>query len=80
MAVRIADKITSTPTIAAATALSQLGLVHGPSTAWSLHSSRRKTVALGSSTPARAWTAVVIVPSGAPGISTIAAARTTIVA
>jgi hypothetical protein len=39
-----------------------------------LHSSSRKTVALGRRTPASAWTEVVITPSGAPGISTIAAA------
>jgi len=42
-----------------------------------LHSSNKNTLALGSSTPARAWTLVVISPSGAPGISTIAAATTT---
>ena len=35
-------------------------------------------LALGNSRPARACTAVVIKPSGAPGISTIAAANTTI--
>ena len=40
----------------------------------SVHSSNRKVLALGSSRPARAWTAVVIRPSGAPGVSTIPAA------
>ena len=49
-------------------------LTHGPSTAWSVHSSSRYTVALGSSTPARAWTPSVSSPSGEPGISTIVAA------
>ncbi len=60
-----------------ATAFSQGLLTHGPSTARSLHSSSRKTVALGSSTPASACTAVTISPSGALGISTIPAARAT---
>jgi hypothetical protein len=74
VAVRIAERITSTPTIAVVIALSQPGFVHGPSTALSLHSSSRNTAADGSSTPASAWTAVVIVPSGAPGINTLAIA------
>ena len=39
--------------------LSQRELTHGPRTARSLQSKRRNTVALGSSTPARAWTALV---------------------
>ena len=53
-------------------------LTQGPSTARSLHRRTRKTVALGSSVPASAWTAVVMRPSGACGISTIAAATATI--
>ena len=47
--------------------LSHLGLTHGPSTSRSLHSSSRKTLADGSRRPARAWTLVVIRPSGASG-------------
>ena len=50
---------------------------HGPSTSLSLQSSSRKSVALGSSTPARTWTPSVISPSGEPGISTIVAAPPT---
>jgi hypothetical protein len=80
VAVRIAERMTSTPTITLASAFSQPGLVHGPRTALSLQSSKRNTVADGSSTPARACTTLVIVPKGAPGMSTIAAARITIVA
>ena len=56
------------------------GLRHGPSTSGSLQSSSRKTLALGSSTPARAWTDSVITPSGAPGISTMPAAAAIIAA
>jgi hypothetical protein len=73
VAIRISDSSTSVATITLASTLSQPGLRHGPSTSRSLHSSSRKTVALGSSTPASACTAVVITPSGAWGISTIAA-------
>ena len=61
----------------AARALSHLELTQGPRTSRSLHKSSRKTLALGSSSPARAWTLVVISPSGAPGISTSAAAPIT---
>ena len=55
-------------------AFSQRPFTHGPSTALSLQSSSRNTVALGSSTPASVCTASVSSPSGAPGVSTIAAA------
>ena len=75
--IRIADSIRSAPTITDETAFSQVLLTHGPSTARSLHSSTANTVALGSMIPASAWTAVVISPSGARGMSTIAAARAT---
>ena len=61
-----------------ATALSHDRFTHGPSTSGSLHNSSRKTLALGSNSPASACTAVVINPSGAPGMSTIAAAAATI--
>ncbi|SHT60386.1 Uncharacterised protein [Mycobacteroides abscessus subsp. abscessus] len=44
----------------------------------SLHSNSRNTLALGSSKPARACTAVVMSPSGAFGISTMAAPTPTI--
>ena len=60
-----------------ASTFSQRGFTHGPSTSRSLQSSSRNALALGSSTPARAWTAVVIRPSGAPGMSTMAAATAT---
>ena len=62
----------------AATQFSQGRFTHGPNTCRSLHNSSRKTLALGSSRPANAWTAVVIRPSGAPGMRTIAAASATI--
>ncbi len=58
--------------------LSQRRFTHGPSTSRSLHNSSRNTLALGNSRPASACTAVVINPSGAPGISTMAAAAATI--
>ena len=74
MVIRISESSTSTDTITLATAFSHGRLRHGPSTSGSLHSSSRNTLADGSSTPASAWTASVITPSGAPGISTIAAA------
>src|SRR5205807_10432788 len=53
-------------------------LTQGPSTARSLYRRTRKTVALGSSVPASAWTAVVMRPSGACGIRPIAAATASI--
>src|SRR5215469_2865425 len=74
----VPDSKSRTPTITPATTLSHRVLVHGPSTSGSLHSNSRNTLALGSSTLASACTAVVSNPSGAPGISTIAAASTTI--
>ena len=54
--------------------LSQRLLTHGPSTALSLQSSSRNTVALGSSTPASVWTALVSSPAARPGVRTSAAA------
>ena len=74
---RISESTSIAPTITPATALSHGLLTHGPSTWRSLHRSTANTVALGSMIPARAWTAVVIRPSGAWGMSTIAAAITT---
>ena len=61
-----------------ATTLSHGRLTQGPRTSLSLQSNRRKTVALGRSTPASAWTLVVIRPRGAPGMSTMIAAAATI--
>ncbi len=78
VAIRIPDNSSSTPTMSPATQFSQGRFTHGPNTSGSLHSSSRNTLALGSSSPARACTAVVINPSGAPGMSTIAAASATI--
>ena len=75
--VRSVESTTRVPTTSAASAFSQRGLTHGPSTSWSLHGSSRNTVALGRSTPASACTPIVISPSGAPGISTIIAASAT---
>ena len=49
-------------------------LTQGPRTARSLHSSSRNTVAASSSTPASAWTPSMMRPSGARGMSTMAAA------
>ena len=49
-----ADSARKVTVIESAMMFSQRGLTQGPSTARSLHSSSRNTVALGSSTPARA--------------------------
>src|SRR2546421_10616591 len=75
---RTRDSTSSALTMTPATALSHGRLTHGPRTAGALHSKSANTVALGSITPASAWTAVVIKPSGAYGMSTIEAARATI--
>src|SRR6267143_6263978 len=74
---RISDSTSIAATITPATALSQGLFTQGPSTARSLQSSTANTVALGSMIPASAWTAVVIRPNGARGMSTMAAARAT---
>ena len=76
--IKMSDSTNRTETMKVATTLSQGRLTHGPSTALSLHSRSRNTVALGRRIPARACTAVVMTPSGAPGISTMVAARATI--
>ena len=60
--------------MATARAFSHGRFTHGPSTALSLHKSRRNTEAEGSSTPARACTTMVMMPKGARGMSTIAPA------
>jgi hypothetical protein len=75
-----AESMKSKPTMTVASAFSQGRFTQGPSTARSLQSSSRKMLALGSSTPASAWTATVMTPSGAPGMSTIAPAEPTIAA
>ncbi len=77
VAMRTSDIISRIETMPVATTLSQGRFTQGPSTSLSLHSIRRKTVALGRRTPARAWTPVVMTPSGAPGMITMAAASTT---
>jgi len=77
VAARMSDSTTSTPTITEATAFNHGLLTCGPSTARSLHSSTRNTVALGRRMPASACTARVSSPSGAFGMSTIPAATTT---
>ena len=74
---RVPDRVSSTPMMMVARMFSQRGLTQGPRTSGSLHSSSRNTLALGSSTPARACTLVVIRPSGACGIRTMPAATTT---
>ena len=74
---RIAESTSIVLTIAPATKLSHGLFTHGPSTARSLQSRTAKTVVLGSMIPASACTAVVMSPSGARGISTIAAATAT---
>ena len=51
-AIRISDSMIRPAITAAAKALVARLLTHGPRTALSLHSISRKTVALGSSTPA----------------------------
>ena len=68
------DSVTSAAMTAEVNALVFAELTQGPSTALSLHSMSRKTVAAGSSTPASTCTPSVISPSGEPGMSTIAAA------
>ena len=78
VAIRIPESSSRVPTISTATQLSHARLTQGPNTSRSLHNSSRNTLALGNSSPARACTAVVISPSGAPGISTMTAASTTI--
>src|SRR5437899_3070182 len=74
---RTAESTIIVLTIRPATAFSHGRLTHGPSTARSLHSRTAKTVVLGSMIPASAWTAVVMRPSGAYGMSTMAAASAT---
>src|ERR1700738_4450487 len=61
---RINDSSRSTLTIKVATTFNHGLLTHGPRTSRSLQSNTRKTDALGSRMPARAWTATVIRPSG----------------
>ena len=68
---RISDRTRRTDTITLETMFINGRFTQGPRTSLSLHKSRRKTVALGSSTPASAWTPVVINPRGALGMSTI---------
>jgi hypothetical protein len=77
---RVPDSTSSTEMISPASMFSQRRFVHGPSTSRSLHSSSKNTLALGSSTPASACTAVVSRPSGVPGMSTIPAATKIIAA
>ena len=72
--ISVPERTSSMPTMIPATPLSQPGLTHGPSTSGSLQRSSKKTLADGSRSPARAWTVVVIRPSGAPGMRTIPAA------
>ncbi len=79
VAIRIPDNNSSPLTMMPATMLSQCRLTQGPNTSRSLHRSSKNTLALGRSSPARACTPVVIKPSGAPGISTIVAAMTTMI-
>src|ERR1700736_592945 len=67
-AVRMIDNIRRTAITPPVNRLSQRVLTHGPSTALSLHSSSRNTVALGKSTPASVCTALVKSPSGALGV------------
>ncbi len=68
------DSVISTEITAPVNALVFAVLTQGPSTARSLQSMSRNTVAAGSSTPARTWTPSVISPSGEPGRSTMTAA------
>ncbi len=75
--IRTSDIINRMETMTVASTFNHGRLTQGPSTCLSLHSMSRKTVALGRSTPARAWTLVVIRPSGAPGMITMPAASTT---
>ena len=73
-AVSTADSEISTEITTEVNMLVRRPLTQGPRTARSLHSSSRNTVAAGSSTPASAWTPSMIRPSGARGMSTMAAA------
>ena len=75
-AVRMTDRMTSPAITAPVNRFMTRALIQGPSTALSLHSSSRNTVALGRSTPARVCTALVRRPSGAPGVKTTPAATT----
>ncbi len=78
VAMSIPESSNSTLTMSPDATLSHGRFTQGPKTSRSLHNSTKKTVALGSSNPGSACTPVVINPNGAPGISTIAAAITTI--
>ena len=73
-AVSTADSATSTLITTEVNTLVPRRLTQGPRTARSLHSISRNTVAAGSSTPASAWTPSMMRPSGARGMSTMAAA------
>ena len=75
-AVRITESMTRIATMALVKMFRPRLLIQGPSTALSLHRSRRKTVALGKRTPASVCTALVRRPRGAPGTSTSPAATT----
>src|SRR5437588_11401461 len=72
--VRITDSRISTPTTTLENAFSHGGLTHGPRTSRSLQSINRNSVVIGSRIPHRAWTASVMTPRGALGISTTPAA------
>ena len=65
--IKMRDRTNNTEMMNVDTMLSQGRLTQGPSTALSLHSRSRKTVALGRRIPASACTAVVITPRGARG-------------
>jgi hypothetical protein len=73
-AVKITDSITRTAITAPVNRFKPRVLAHGPTTSLSLHKSSRKTVALGSRTPARVCTALVRRSSGAFGVNTRPAA------
>ena len=74
--VRTTESITSTAMTAPVNRFMPRPLHHGPSTALSLHSSSRNTVALGSSTPARVWTAFCEETERGAGLRTRPAATT----
>ena len=74
-AVGATDSATRSATTVRANMVFLRPLTHGPSTARSLHSSSRYTVALGSRWPSQGLNALGRRPSGLPGISTMAAAR-----
>ncbi len=74
---RTSDIMRSTEMITVESAFSHGRFTQGPSTSLSLQSSSRNTVALGRSTPAKAWTPVVMRPRGAPGMMTMTAATVT---